>query len=78
LKNIGSDHFPLLIGLNYEPDDDNTEGLEKTDAGEEAEVEEKIEEGFFPLLITATCLYQISLNNLIQKIFHSHLILLKS
>jgi hypothetical protein len=38
-------HFPLLIGLNYEPDDDNTEGLEKTNAGEEAEVEEKIEVG---------------------------------
>jgi endonuclease/exonuclease/phosphatase (EEP) superfamily protein YafD len=42
LEAIGSDHFPILVGLNYEPDDDNTEGLEKTDAGEEAEVEEKI------------------------------------
>ena len=45
LEDIGSDHFPLLIGLSYEPDDDNTEDLEKTDAGEEAEVEEKIEDG---------------------------------
>jgi len=45
LEDIGSDHYPLLIGLNYEPDGDNTEVLEKTDAGEEAEVEEKIEEG---------------------------------
>lgn len=32
-------------GLNYEPDTDNTEELEKTDASEEAEVEEKIEKG---------------------------------
>jgi endonuclease/exonuclease/phosphatase (EEP) superfamily protein YafD len=45
LESIGSDHFPLLVGMNYEPDDDNTEGLEKTNAGEEEEVEEKIEEG---------------------------------
>ena len=45
LENIGSDHFPLLIGLNYEPNGDNTDGLEKTTAGEEEEVEEKIEDG---------------------------------
>lgn len=45
LEDIGSDHFPLLIGLNYEPDGDNTEGLEKTNTNEEAEVEEKIEAG---------------------------------
>ena len=45
LEDIGSDHFPLLIGLSYEPDEDNTEGLEKTNAGEEAEVEEKIKDG---------------------------------
>lgn len=45
LEDIGSDHFPLLVGLNYEPDDDNTDGLEKTNAGEEAEVKEKIDDG---------------------------------
>ncbi len=45
LEDIGSDYFPLLIGLNYEPEDDNVEDLEKTDAGEEAEVKEIIEDG---------------------------------
>lgn len=45
LESIGSDHYPILIELNYEPDLDNTEGLEKTDAKEEADVEEKIEAG---------------------------------
>ena len=45
LEDIGSDHFPLLIGLNYKPDEKNTEGVEKPNAGEEAKVEEKIEEG---------------------------------
>lgn len=44
LEAIGSDHFPLLIGLSFEPDDDNTERLKKTNAGEEAEVEEKIDD----------------------------------
>ncbi|MCL6260926.1 endonuclease/exonuclease/phosphatase family protein [Aquiflexum sp. TKW24L] len=45
LESIGSDHFPILIGLNYEPDEDNTEGLEIADPKEEAEAEKKIEEG---------------------------------
>lgn len=44
LRDVGSDHFPLLIGVSYEPDDDNTENLERTDAGEESEVKEKIHE----------------------------------
>lgn len=45
LEDIGSDHYPILIGLNFEPDEDNTEELENTDAKEEAEVQEKIEDG---------------------------------
>lgn len=45
LDDIGSDHFPLLIGLNYEPNADNTEVLEKVNASEKSEVEEKIEDG---------------------------------
>ncbi len=45
LESIGSDHYPILINLNYEPEQDNTEGLEKTNGKENAEVEEKIEEG---------------------------------
>jgi hypothetical protein len=45
LEDIGSDHYPLLIGLSYEPQEDNTEDLEKTNSKEEAEVEEKIENG---------------------------------
>ena len=44
LEDIGSDHFPLLIGLNYEPGNDLSEGLEKIDASEKVEIEEKIEE----------------------------------
>jgi endonuclease/exonuclease/phosphatase (EEP) superfamily protein YafD len=45
LESIGSDHFPILVALNYEPDGDNTEDVERTDTEEEEEVEEKIEEG---------------------------------
>lgn len=45
LEHIGSDHFPILVALNFEPDDDNAEDQDETGAGEEAEVEEKIEDG---------------------------------
>jgi endonuclease/exonuclease/phosphatase (EEP) superfamily protein YafD len=45
LEDIGSDHFPLLVGLTYEPENDTTEDLEKTDVGENEEVEETIEKG---------------------------------
>ncbi len=44
LGDIGSDHFPIFISLNYEADGDNAEDMEKTDNKENAEVEEKIEE----------------------------------
>ncbi len=45
LEDIGSDHYPLLISLNYDPNGDNTEDVEKTDAKEDQKAEEKIEEG---------------------------------
>lgn len=45
LESIGSDHYPILIRLNYEPDADHTEDLEKPDAEEKEKVEEKIKEG---------------------------------
>lgn len=45
LEDIGSDHYPLLISLNYKPNDHNTANLEKTDAGEKQEVKEKIKAG---------------------------------
>jgi endonuclease/exonuclease/phosphatase (EEP) superfamily protein YafD len=45
LASIGSDHYPILVGLNYEPDEDNTEGLEKTNHKENEKVEKKIEKG---------------------------------
>lgn len=46
LESIGSDHFPLLVALNYEPDGDNTERLERPDASELTEVKKKIEDGY--------------------------------
>lgn len=45
LGKIGSDHYPIMISINYEPDEDNTDGLEKANSKEKQEVEEKIEEG---------------------------------
>jgi endonuclease/exonuclease/phosphatase (EEP) superfamily protein YafD len=45
LEDVGSDHYPIFISLNYEPDEDNTEGLKDTNAAEEEKVEEKIEKG---------------------------------
>lgn len=42
LESIGSDHFPMLINLHYEPDGDNTEAMEKPSADEIEQVEEKI------------------------------------
>ncbi len=45
LESIGSDHFPIMIELNFEPEEDNTEGNEKTNADENADVDEKIEVG---------------------------------
>ncbi len=45
LGKIGSDHFPILITLTFEPNSANTKEVEETDSEENAEVEEKIEDG---------------------------------
>ncbi|MFO7824916.1 MAG: endonuclease/exonuclease/phosphatase family protein [Cyclobacterium sp.] len=45
LEEVGSDHFPMWIELTFEPDASDPEEVENTDAEENAEVEEKIEEG---------------------------------
>lgn len=45
LGKIGSDHYPIMITINYEPDEDNTDGLKKADAKEKKEAAEKIDEG---------------------------------
>lgn len=45
LDSFGSDHFPILIGLTYEPAQDNAKRLPKADKEDKQTVEEKIEEG---------------------------------
>lgn len=45
LEDIGSDHFPMLIKLNYAPSTHETDHLEKTNAKENEEVRESIESG---------------------------------
>jgi endonuclease/exonuclease/phosphatase (EEP) superfamily protein YafD len=44
LESIGSDHFPILIHLTYEPGEDKSNTKEKPDAKESEEVEEEIRE----------------------------------
>ena len=45
LEAIGSDHYPILITLTFEPDPSDLEEVDNTDAEENEEVEEKIKEG---------------------------------
>jgi endonuclease/exonuclease/phosphatase (EEP) superfamily protein YafD len=45
LKKIGSDHYPMLITLTYEPDKADPEQVENTDSEENTKVEEKIDAG---------------------------------
>lgn len=44
LEDIGSDHYPLLIRLNYEPDEDTAECLEKTSVMEDVKIEDNIKQ----------------------------------
>lgn len=44
LESIGSDHFPILISLTFEPEEDKSNQKEKANAKENEEVEEKIQE----------------------------------
>lgn len=44
LDDIGSDHYPILIKLTFEPEEDNANQLEKASAKEKKRVEEEIRE----------------------------------
>ena len=44
LSSIGSDHFPMLIELSYEPDAPRTQGEPEAKPGDAAEAESKLEE----------------------------------
>lgn len=45
IASIGSDHFPMIINLSFEPGEDNARDLKKMNGEEEEEVEQKIEKG---------------------------------
>ncbi|MEX0882488.1 MAG: endonuclease/exonuclease/phosphatase family protein, partial [Cyclobacteriaceae bacterium] len=45
LEEVGSDHYPILIELTFEPDASDPEEVDNTDAEENAEVQETIEKG---------------------------------
>ncbi|MGZ5244359.1 MAG: endonuclease/exonuclease/phosphatase family protein [Bacteroidia bacterium] len=44
LKSVGSDHFPMLIELSYEPEQENKEEIPKADNGDHEEAQEKIDQ----------------------------------
>jgi hypothetical protein len=45
LPDIGSDHFPILVVLDYDPGASVTVEEPQSDAGDEQEAEEAIDEG---------------------------------
>lgn len=45
LPSVGSDHFPMLVELSYEPQTDNTRNAPKREAGDARRVREKIRKG---------------------------------
>lgn len=45
LERVGSDHFPVLLVLTFEPDASDPEEVDNTDAAENQNVEEKVAKG---------------------------------
>lgn len=45
LPNIGSDHFPIFVALDYDPGASGANDVPQPDAGDEQEAEETIDEG---------------------------------
>lgn len=45
MKSFGSDHFPMIISLSFEPTDNHAKRMPQADQEDKQNVEEKIKEG---------------------------------